>query len=89
MTSLPLGPLQRSIVEVDIIDGERCEDEPSFDVDAVEAHLLSKGRLLLLPGVYERVSDISDGASCDPSDQGPRHAKSAMGLWEKAWRATR
>ena len=45
--SIVLGSLQRSIVETYLIEGGRCEDDPTLDLDAIEAHLLATGRLLV------------------------------------------
>jgi len=89
MTDLPLGTLQASLVEVDLIDGERCEDEPSFDVDAVEAHYAAKGRLLLAPGVEARLSEIADSFDTYGWHKGePRLHRAALAPWERAREAS-
>lgn len=84
MIDLALGTIQRSIVEIDLIDGERCEDEPSFDVDAVSARYAATGRLLLVPGLAEVLSRIAEGYDTFGRQRGePRLYRAAMALWEK------
>lgn len=81
---LALGPLQRSIIEVEILDG--WDEDDGYPIDAIAAQHRLTGRLLVTPETALALADRI-GNAIDDSEHEPRLVRAAGDLAYRVRRA--